>query len=161
MRAFRAHLSILALLCLLGVVTWMIDYRQDLGGDWFTRFGVTRLVWLGIGLYALVSTILVFLAWILCRIESWSYSALGVVSTHAIGVGLVMLGLSLGIHDRIDDFLRDERRSGPSDAMRLEKPPQRPRPAIPAPPSPRSSKPLPRAPSDSSAQVTAEDNQAK
>ena len=64
MRAFRAHSLIVAMLCLLGVITWMFDYQQDLGGDWFPRFGFTRLIWMGIGLYALVSSVLVFLVWI-------------------------------------------------------------------------------------------------
>jgi hypothetical protein len=161
LRALRAQLLILAMLCLLGVITWLIDYQRDLGGDWFTRFGFTRFIWMGIGLYALVSSILVFLVWILCRLESWPYTALGVALTHAIGVGLVALGLSLGIHDRIDDALRHDRRLGPGDAMRLEQPPQRPRPPIPAPSPSLASKPLPRAPSDSPAHVTSEDARAE
>ena len=159
MRAFRAQLLIVAVLCLLGVITWIFDRQQDLGGDWFPRFGFTRFIWMGIGLYALVSSVLVFLVWMLCRLKSWSYTALGVVSTHGMGVGLVVLGLSLGVHDHLQDAFRDDRRLGSGDSIRSEEPLQAPRPAIPAPPLP--SKRLPRAPANSSAPVAAEDNQAK
>ena len=161
MRALRAQLLILVVLCLIGVIVWAVDYQRDLGGDWFTRFGFTRFIWMGIGLYALVSSILVFLVWILCRLESWSYGALGVGLTHGIGVGLVALGLSLGIHDRIADALRDDRRLGPSGAMRLEQPLQRPRPPIPAPSPSLASKPLPRAPSDSQERAPVAEKRAR
>jgi hypothetical protein len=160
-RAFRAQVLILLTLCLIGVVTWMIDYQQDLGGDWFTRFGITRLVWLGIGLYALVSSILVLLVWTVCRWKSRSYTALGVVSTHGVGVGLLLLGLSLGVHDRLQDAFREDRRLEPGEMMPLEEPPQTPRRAIPAPSPSITSKPLPPAPAGSPAELHVEENQAR
>ncbi len=106
MSATRAHFIILLALCLLGIAEWMMEAQMAFSGGLFPRYGITKLIWLGIGIYALVSSVLVFLVGAICRFRTLPYTALGVLLTHGIPVILIVTSLYLGIHDRIDDALR-------------------------------------------------------
>jgi hypothetical protein len=161
MRALQAQFFILMLLCLFGITIWIVDFGIDISGDWFGRFGVIKLIWAAIGIYAFVSSICVFSVWLICKLKKWPYTTKGVWLTHGIGIGLVYLGISLGIHDRIDDTLKSSKQLAPDNRIHLKHKLPTPRPTIPSPPISSPSKRLPQAPSNQSPEITAKKNQAK
>ena len=126
MSAMRAHFLILIVLCLLGIAEGVMEFGMDFNGSWISRYAISKIIWLGIGIYALLSTVLVILVGGLYRHHSWSYTPLAVLLTHGIPVMLIVLGLSLGVHDRIVDALRNDTVTNGSEASATQPPLSRP-----------------------------------
>ena len=128
MRAFYTHFGILTALCGLGLAALVSELlTEDSPGGLFTRHALTRPLWMGIGLYAGVSTLLVILVWGTLRHLRRSYPPLGVVVTHLLPVALITLILDLGVHDWIQTaWEAGQQRKGGGD-----EPPRPDRPRVP------------------------------
>ncbi len=142
MRALNTHLAIIAVLCAVGLALWAGETVSDAPGGLFPRYAITKILWLGIAIYAGVSTSLVLMVGWTLRLMGRAYSVLGVLLTHAAPVAVVILMLSFGVHDSIQDILRD-RPLPDIEAMPAPPPGERP-----APPTAPMKGRLPQAPSN-------------
>lgn len=115
MAATLTHLSILAAVCLPGLAALVQDATTHTQGGLFSPYTFTKVIWIGIGTYALASSLLVVMVAALRHRRGRPYAVFGVLLTHAVAVGILALLLSLGVHDRIQDAWRsDEARSRPA-----------------------------------------------
>ena len=59
----RVHGLIPAVLALAGLAVWLMEwFAVDTPGGLFTRYAVTQVVWMVLGVYALFSTVVVSVA---------------------------------------------------------------------------------------------------
>jgi hypothetical protein len=123
------HGLILALLTLTGAAVWLMEWMAaDTSGGLFVRYAATRIVWLGLGAYALFSTLLVLSVWCFTVWRRRPLRPAAVVLCHIIPVALGALMIHLGVHDALQSI--------GSKRTRSSAPPVRHRPHIRGPMSP-------------------------
>lgn len=103
----RVHLGILGALLALGILVTAVDTFGGRSGGLFSRLTVTRLYWLAFAVYGLVSTLDVLAVAAVQGIRGRRLTPFAVVMSHLLPIVLVWLLLSLGVHDWLQDAMRE------------------------------------------------------
>lgn len=106
-RSLLVHWLILAALAGLGVALTGVDALTGEGGWLLARFTVSRLYWLAFGAYALVSTLDVLAVAAFQAMRRRALTPVAVVLAHVVPVLLIGILLNLGVHDWVQDALRE------------------------------------------------------
>ena len=98
------HAIILAGLGLIGFTLLTMEALSPHSpGGLIREYTFTKLYWLGLGGYALISTLLVLLVGFYQKSRKRSLTGKAVMLAHVIQVGLAWAFISLGLHDLIQD----------------------------------------------------------
>ena len=102
---FNIHVSILALLGLIGVCLGLMEWTTDTAsGGLIAKYAVFRLFWSALAVYAVCSSAVVLLAAGIAILRKRVLSRTAVVFCHAIPVGLVLAVLHFGVHDALQNL---------------------------------------------------------
>jgi len=104
MRPFVIHIFILTALIILGIALFAMETLSTQTSGWLIKkFTFTKLYWLALIGYSLVSTIIVLSVGFIHKIRKKSFTKKAVILSHVIPIGLLWIFLSLGFHDLIQD----------------------------------------------------------
>lgn len=113
MRPFIMHIIILTGLIILGITLLSMEaLSPETSGSLIKKYTFTKLYWLGLSGYSLISTFIVLCVGVFYKIKKRFFTKKAVVLSHVIPLGLVWIFISLGFHDllqnawknRIKDF---------------------------------------------------------
>jgi hypothetical protein len=104
MRPFIMHLIILTGLIILGISLFTMEALSTQTSGWLIKkYTFTKLYWLGLIGYSLISTFIVLSVGFFYKIKKRSFTKKAVILSHVIPVGLAWIFISLGFHDLIQD----------------------------------------------------------
>jgi hypothetical protein len=132
MRPYILHLCILAALIISGVALLIMEMMSSQsGGLLFRKYDATKLYWLGLIGYSIVSTLIVLSMHLLYRIQKRRFNKNAILFGHILPVAAVWVFIQLGLHDLIQDTWHDHVIKTQRSAKQVYQKPGRPR--VPAP----------------------------
>ena len=108
MRPYRLHLCILAALMIPGTALFIMEtLSSQTGGVLFRKYDASKLYWLGLIGYSIISTSIVSSLNLFFRIKKRGFSKKAVMLSHLLPVVAVGVFIQLGLHDLIQNIWRD------------------------------------------------------
>jgi hypothetical protein len=109
MRPAIIHVIILAGFCIIGFALLTMEaLTPQLPGGLIKQYTFTKLYWLALGFYSLITTTVVLSVGIYYRIKDKPLTGKSVVLSHVIPVALVWLSIHFGLHDRMQDAWKNK-----------------------------------------------------
>ena len=111
MRPYIIHILILTCLIILGSALFAMEaISPQSSGVLIKKFTFTKLYWLALLGYSVVSTFIVLAVGIFYKIRKRSFTKKAVILSHVIPVGLAWIFISFGFHDLIQDAWKNRRK---------------------------------------------------
>ena len=109
MRPAIIHVIILAGFCVLGLALLTMEaLTPQLPGALIKQYTFTKLYWLALGFYTLITTTTVLSVGIYYRIKDKPLTGKSVVLSHVIPAALVWLSIHFGLHDWMQDAWKNK-----------------------------------------------------
>jgi hypothetical protein len=135
MGPFLLHLCILAVLMIPGVAMFIMEALSPAaGGVIFSKYDATKLYWLGLVGYSVVSTFIVLSLNLICRIKKTPFTKKATILSHILPVVFVWVFIQLGLHDLIQDTWQEKVKEKKNISKQVHKKTERQRPPIPRAP---------------------------
>lgn len=135
MRPYTLHLCILAVIMIPGVGLLVMEtLLAQTGGGLFRRYDATKIYWLGLIGYSVVSTFIVLALNIFYRIKNKQFSKKATVLCHILPILLVSVFIQLGLHDLIQNIWQEQVKEKKSISKQINRKTDRQRPRIPRAP---------------------------
>ena len=135
MRPYILHLCILAALMIPGVGLFIMEMvSSQSGGLLFRKYDATKLYWLSLIGYSVVTTLIVLSMHLFFRIQKRRFSKNAIIFGHILPVAAVWVFIQLGLHDQIQDTWRDHVIKKQRKSKQVYQKPGRPRVPVPRAP---------------------------
>ena len=135
MGPFLLHLCILAVLTIPGAALFIMEaLSSSAGGVIFGKYDATKLYWLGLIGYSIISTVIVLSLNLICRIKKTPFTQNATILSHILPVVFVWVFIQLGLHDLIQDTWQEKVKEKKSISKQVHKKTERQRPPIPRAP---------------------------
>lgn len=135
MRPFSLHLCILTVLLIPGVALFIMEaLSSSAGGVIFSKYDATKLYWLGLIGYSVISTVIVLSLNLICSIKKRRFTPKAAILSHVLPVVFVWVFIQLGLHDLIQDTWQEKVKEKKSISEQVHKKTERQRPPIPRAP---------------------------
>jgi len=104
------------------------------GGGLFSKFDATKIYWLGLIGYSVISTLAVLALNFIYRIKNKHFSKKATILCHILPIVLVSVFIQLGLHDLIQNIWQEQVKEKNSISKQNHKKTDRQRPRVPRAP---------------------------
>lgn len=131
MRPYTLHLCILSVFMIPGVAVFIMEtFTPETGGLLFRKYDATKLYWLGLIGYSVITTFIVLSLNLIFRIKKKPFTKKAASLSHILPVFFVSMFIQLGLHDLIQDTWQERVKGKKSIPKQIHKKVDRQRPPI-------------------------------